>query len=308
MLLVISLKKDTSYLDVVEHFKFPVVKLDIDADPLPELSMLWNGERFEYRLGDINLTEITSVWYRVAGLTYNKPTNEPYWLFNRLSREESVRYLFGILDNAFWLPNPYVLPKAENKMFQLEVAKRVGLEIPETLISSSPDDVLAFRELVGDMVVKPLVKQVVPGDEGKIKAFFTTRIAKESFVSFSLLPHSPAIFQKEIVRRFDLRVIVVGDKVFALEIHQVGKKKGGVDYRVNVNEDLEFYPHGLPDEIAHKCVDLIKGLGLSMGAIDLINDLEGRYIFLENNAQGSWKFVEEHGGYEISKAIAELLV
>jgi len=52
---------------------------------------------------------------------------------------------------------------------------------------------------------------------------------------------------------------------------------------------------------------LLKHAGLRYGAIDMRRTPDGRYVFLEVNPAGQWRFVEEVTGQPITAAMASLL-
>lgn len=55
------------------------------------------------------------------------------------------------------------------------------------------------------------------------------------------------------------------------------------------------------------CIDLVNELGLAFGAIDLIKSKSGDYVFLENNPNGQWVWIENQTGQSISDAVIEIL-
>lgn len=284
-----------------------VLRLNIDENPLSDITYEWDGKSFNYSFNGESLRSVTSVWYRLAYVMYLNENVGTYEMFNRLSREEMVSHLYGLLDNAFWVSKPYDIKKAENKTLQLEIAQRVGFSVPATVTTSSAKDAMSFRNRVqGNIVVKPLVKHLVKTN-GKYNTFYTTRVTKNMDVDFSLLPMSPAIFQEEVERQCDIRCVVVKDQVFPLSIYQVRNKMGDVDYRTGSNKDLDFKPCSLPKNVERSCIDFVKYFNLQYSSLDLILGTDGNYYFLENNPCGAWVFVEIHGGYNISQALADLL-
>lgn len=48
-------------------------------------------------------------------------------------------------------------------------------------------------------------------------------------------------------------------------------------------------------------------MGICYGAIDLILTKEGRYVFIENNPNGQYLWIEDETGLPISDAICDLL-
>ena len=79
------------------------------------------------------------------------------------------------------------------------------------------------------------------------------------------------------------------------------------DWRIGTNEELVIKAYTLPKTIARKCIFLTKKLGLNFGAIDLVQDKQGKAWFLEINPNGQWAFIEEKTGQPIGRAIAALL-
>lgn len=65
--------------------------------------------------------------------------------------------------------------------------------------------------------------------------------------------------------------------------------------------------YDLPVEIEQKCIQLTKMLSISFGAIDLVRDKNGDYIFLEINPNGQWAWVEMETGLKISDEIIKFL-
>jgi len=293
--------------NVTDLVKKPVVRLNVDDNPFPNMSFAWNGKTFSHILDKLNLDEITSVWYRLAYLQYFNEKPGTYDMLNRLCREEMVFQLQGILPNALWVSNPSCVKSADNKQLQLEVAVDLGMIIPQTLVTSSSEEVATFRARLGRIVVKPVAKQVIRDEESKYHAIFTNRILPETPVDFSLLSSSPAIFQQEIEREFDIRTVVVGEQVFSMSIKQVGEKAGDVDYRDQRGKNLECARYDLPRDLQKKCVELVKHFNLKYSSMDFILGKDGIHYFLENNPNGAWLFVQNGGNHPIAEALAKVL-
>ncbi len=88
-----------------------------------------------------------------------------------------------------------------------------------------------------------------------------------------------------------LRVIVVGDRVFAAEIHS--------------QETMFDYP--LPPAEARRCAALTRRVGLCYATIDLVLTPDGRFVFLALDANGEFLPVETMTGMPIAEAVADLL-
>ena len=57
-----------------------------------------------------------------------------------------------------------------------------------------------------------------------------------------------------------------------------------------------------------KLVALLRVLHIDSGMVDLIENLEGEYVFLEVNPSGEWGMMERDAGLPISEALADTLL
>jgi glutathione synthase/RimK-type ligase-like ATP-grasp enzyme len=117
----------------------------------------------------------------------------------------------------------------------------------------------------------------------------------------------PVIAQQWIDKAYDLRVTVVGDKIFAVKIDSQISPETEIDWRAGHSIIPPHSPYVLPQTIFKSCLSLTKHLNLSFGAIDLVRDKQGNYWFLEINPNGQWAWLETQTGLPISDCIAALL-
>ena len=110
--------------------------------------------------------------------------------------------------------------------------------------------------------------------------------------------------QNCISKEYELRITIVGDKVFSAKVNSQENKNTLTDWRKEKNP---FVIYELPTEIEQKCIQLTKKLNISFGAIDLVRDKNGDYIFLEINPNGQWAWIEMETGLKISDEIINYL-
>src|SRR5207249_3343457 len=108
----------------------------------------------------------------------------------------------------------------------------------------------------------------------------------ENLEKYSL---TPSIFQEYIEKEYELRITVVGEKVFAAKVDSQKQDETKIDWR---KHKTLFQQYSLPKEISDKCVELTQKLNLSFGAIDIIRNKEGQYTFLEINPNGQWAWLD----------------
>lgn len=180
-------------------------------------------------------------------------------------------------------------------------ARQWGLSVPETIVTNDPDHAISFSKR-GDVVAKPLRQALIDdGDRGKV--IFTSRIGTSIEGQTTSIELAPVIFQREVRKQADIRVIVVDDCVFATAIASQEHEETSVDWRKGVRTDLVHRTTTLPRDVDRACVAVTKALGLRYSAIDLIEDRDGKYWFLEANPNGQWAWIEQKTRAPIGAAI-----
>ena len=211
---------------------------------------------------------------------------------------ETFAGLWRTLD-AFWVNEPTRDEIAHKKTYQLRVAERVGLDIPDTLVTNDPAEARAFVDVHG---VDKTVYKVFSATR---RLWRETRILKrEELAQLDLVQAAPVIFQ-EYIPGVDLRVTIVGDDIFPAAIDVSGGEYP-VDFRMNMGQ-ARITPTDLPDDVVAGLKELMSRLGLVYGAVDLRRTPDGRHVFLEVNPAGQWLFVEAKTRQPIAKALADLL-
>ena len=259
----------------------------------------------------VSLDTVKCVWFRRQRLPSLPPDTVP--AHAEYCLRESQWFLRGLLWNlaeqipeANWMSPPADIQRAESKMLQLQVAGAVGLACPETLIANNPDEIRAFfNRQGGRVVVKPL--RLGYFDYGHVQtAAYTSAVSAADLASDEALKAAPVIYQRHLEKRWDIRVTIVGESIYAAAIHSQKAASARVDWR-RTDVDLEHTEHVLPEEIAKACHRLMKMLNLRFGAIDLVLTPHGQYFFLEINPNGQWLWIEDKLGYPITNRIAKWL-
>ncbi len=215
-----------------------------------------------------------------------------------------LKTLLGRL-GARWLNDPAAIALAEDKPRQLVLARQLGFEVPETLITNDPTALEAF--LAGPTTVgKPLRHARLEGEEDAV--IFTSRISQAVARDPAAIAAAPLILQREIEKATDVRVTVVGDRVFAAAIHSQAQAESEVDWRRGNGIELPHLAIDLPLALADRCRALVAALGLTFGAIDLVQAPDGRFWFLEINPNGQWAWIETRTGQPITAALVDELL
>jgi glutathione synthase/RimK-type ligase-like ATP-grasp enzyme len=116
-------------------------------------------------------------------------------------------------------------------------------------------------------------------------------------------------YQHEIDKIYDLRVILVGDKIFPTAIHSQDQQETAVDWRVADLKELQLRHEKifLPKQLKQKCRELVRFFSLRYSSMDFVLGKDGKYYFLELNPNGQWAWIEQLVGYPIRDAIINTL-
>lgn len=290
------------------------LRLDTDRFPVEvrlsaRLSSDGLRHRLEYRDRSVGTDEVQAVWMRRIWQPQLSKELAPQ--FQESCARESLAALNGFLDGlskARWIDNLQRIYEAENKLRQLRVARDVGLDIPRTLVTNDPQQAREFfQEVEGRMVAK-LLTPLSTSMEGSSFFVYTSAVRESDLVEAEALRYSPMVFQEQISKLRELRVVFVAGTLFVGALDASRYSAVTMDWRLATAEECMWEPDVLPSEVARCLHSFMAELGLVFGAIDLILTPAGEYVFLEVNPTGEWGMLERDLGYPISEAIADALL
>lgn len=284
---------DSAYLrinreDLAEH--------RLTINPLePSLSVARNGEL----LGTSK--SLKAIWFRQPVFLRNTPP-KPLSPEEQLVRSQWTAFLrsLSIFEEIRWMNWPQATYLAESKPYQLLKASQLGFRVPPTYVGN--DSHLFKQKLVNPVIVKSLDTILIR--EGSDSIFtYTTGCDIEGLTDESV-GAAPLIVQQCIEPKVDCRITVIGDCIWAVKILENGEALNG-DWRKVPKERLQYVDFDLPPKINESCKLLVRRLGLSFGAIDLL-ETEENFVFLEINPTGEWGWLS-NDQRKIDLAIAKWL-
>lgn len=222
---------------------------------------------------------------------------------------ETLRTLWRVIPPEKWLSHPYGLWLADNKVEQLIRARACGLKIPETIIASHTGTIKRFHaDHAGQIVVKA-VKHGFVNREGGLSLAGTRRVSAQTVEELAKFAPIPAVYQEEVPKDVDLRVVVVRTKVFPVEV-DIADEFRAVDWRIAelTGHRVHYSPFALPRNVEGACIELVHSFGLSYASIDMIRSAAGEYVFLELNPTGQWAWLEQLTGVPIRDALIDALL
>jgi len=243
----------------------------------------------------INSSEIYSIYYRKPRL----PDLSEYEIqYINMIKKDIIALIEGLVNSfeGFVLTRPYILHNCENKVSQLQKAKKLFLDVPKSLITNVAIDANRFIENVS--IIKPLTTGKIIFDN-KVEIFQTNLINKLDSDDIRL---TPIYLQEYIEKSYEVRATFVGSIVFCVKINSSNK----VDWR-DEKAINEYEVINMPLDILNKCICLMHLFNINFGAFDFIVDKNGNWIFLEVNPNGQWLWLEEELDLNISGKIIDLL-
>lgn len=256
---------------------------------------------------DINLDNIRSIWWRRPGEYFGLPPelSEQEREFARGELDHVLRGLWS-LQECYWVSYPEYIRQASWKMEQLQRASRFGFTVPRTLITSDPDAARAFYHSCNEQMIfkvltdpflgAPKVAEKHPDQPPpEARQTHTTLITETELEMLDSIRLVPCQFQEYISKQTELRVTIIGDELFVAEIDSQSNENTSVDWRNWNNGGLEisYRQSTLPADLAEKCLQFVRSYQLNFSAMDFILTPDGRYIFIENNPNGQFMWIEK---------------
>jgi hypothetical protein len=273
-------------------------------------SMDGQGPRVRLRCGAhaIDCADVRVVWFR-----HPARPRASMQIEDRMQRkaveDESKIFLENLWSTltCHWLPGPrHVMYEAEYKLLQLAMAQALGFATPPTLATNDPQAFMSFYRAQSNSVVSKLIGASLQRNLPDWRRY-TEKVQVADLIDHRSVSLAPVIFQQNLAKQVEIRVTVVGKRVFAAEIHSQSTRRTRQDWRRYNLERTPHFKHTLPPDLADRCAALVERLGLRYGAIDLVLAPDGQYTFLEINPSGQWEWIEAMTGLAIDDAVCDLL-
>lgn len=251
----------------------------INFDPVMRVLQLRYGEKKW-----IIQPDLQAVVFRQPVFLRNTPA-KPLSLSEQMERSQWLRAI-SVFKDAKWINWPQSTYLAESKPYQLFIAKSVGFHVPATVVTNDVTGLPSFAS--SSIILKSLDTALFFKDHD---CYFTyTTVTTGCDLAKLDATSAPMIVQEEIRSKTDIRVTVIGNEVFAVEVLSNGTGIDG-DWRTVQRESLEYVSIDLPSSVEFACRELMSQLDLTFGAIDLIraNDV---FYFVEINPTGEWAWLQ----------------
>lgn len=261
------------------------------------ISFTNSGFTIKSKINEVISEGIKSVYYRKPTLPDLNDYDNKY---KGMMMKDILHVIEGLVEqlDCKILTSPYILRKAENKAYQMNVAKRIGFTIPEYFITNSPNMVKEFINDNRIYIIKPLsVGRIISDD----KAIFFQTNTLDVVSEFHNIELSPIFIQEYIEKDYEIRLTVIEDDFYPVMINSTNAIDWRKEDSINRYSLVE-----IPKKVKEMCQLLMQELELSFGAFDFIVHKEVFY-FLEVNPNGQWLWLESELDLDISKKIVKCL-
>ena len=239
--------------------------------------------------------ECHSIYYRKPLLPSLNNYEQKY---REMIKKDIISLINGVVDSfeGKVITKPSILRMCENKVFQLQYAKKHEIKIPFSFIGTNNEEASVFNGYKS--IIKPLTT-------GKIYYenscdIFQTNLFSKLCADISL---TPIYLQEYVEKDFEVRLTIVNDAFFPVKI----LSDNNIDWRTHGAQNI-YSLISLPEEIKIQCKNMLKDFGLIFGAFDFIVNLSGDWIFLEVNPNGQWQWLENELCLNISEEIVNYLI
>ncbi|RMF39717.1 MAG: RimK family alpha-L-glutamate ligase [Planctomycetota bacterium] len=193
--------------------------------------------------------------------------------------------------------SPRSLEIAIDKWLTLDRLRMAGIAVPATRVVQTRSDALAaWRELGGDVVVKPLF-----GGEGR--GLLRVTDPDMAWRVFSTLQQLRSVmYVQEFVPHlgYDVRILLIGEVAYAIrrcvpaEGWRANLAQGGRAERYQA-ESCEI-------EMARRCG---RAVGAEIVGVDLLPGADGRVRVLEVNAVPGWRGIQEAWKVDVAREVVQ---
>jgi len=246
------------------------------------------GFRPEVSVGETNLLkELKAVIVRPIGRGSLEETIFRLDLLHRIER-------LGV-----YVTNPpSAIERSVDKYYALTLLEEAGLPVPRTVVTESSENALkAFKELGGDVVLKPIFGSRGMGSTRISDANVAERIFRA--VDFN----RQVLYLQEFVSHgnFDIRIFVLGDHVLA------SMRRVADSWKTNVSLGAKPVPYNPPEEIRRLALKAAKTIGCDVSGVDILETGNGPFI-VELNSQPGWRGLQSVTEVKIADEIVDYVL
>jgi ATP-GRASP peptide maturase of grasp-with-spasm system len=311
--------------DWLKAWKVPFIRIngsDIDSHGGPLISISNRGvsDRLEVDGVTLGTDEIKVVWFRrwayrnayrsgdLFGDHRHSITINIYMTFLHIYHElqEVSHFLFSRLAGAKWLGDPAIA--SVNKLQALKLAAEMGLDIPDTIVTTSQEEARRFAAKHGEIITKPVSEVLTCTFDKKIYTSYTSSVPGEFLENDVWQGAFPSLFQEKLRKKYEIRIFYLDGQCYSMAMFTQDNVITQIDFRKYPADcPTRTVPYRLQPQLEDKLRSLMEALHLDTGSIDMVRTVDGRDVFLEVNPVGQFGMVSEPCNYFLEEKVARAL-
>src|SRR5690606_4452210 len=244
-------------------------------------------------LGDLHFDDISIIWYRRwvqkgnINIYLERQKGKYFSGYDIESVREYLRqefkglshYFFYQLQKKEWLNKPPSLQEYPSKSIQIKEAKKIGFNVPETLITNNKLELINFIEKNGELICKNLERVHLFNKAGKNVCTYTIMLNRTNVEEIQQL-FFPTLFQKAIKKIFEVRIFYFLEEFYPMAIFSSNNPQTNVDFRrYDLKKPNRTIPIVISDELKLKIKALMRCFKLETGSIDMIYGEDEKFYF-----------------------------
>ncbi len=222
-----------------------------------------------------------------------------------ITRDVISHYLFQRIQGAKWLGHFHTA--GMNKLVVLKKAMELGIEVPATLVSNSPEAIRAFAQRKGAIITKSPWEMFQLIHNDYVYTNYTTEVKDLDELTEERI--SPSLVQEKLEKQFEIRCFYLDGAFYSMAIFSQQSDRTKVDFRQSTNDKLNRQiPYRLPASLEKKLSALCSCFGLQTASLDLVRTKDKRFVLLEINPVGQYGMTSKPCNYYLEKKIALYLI
>ena len=193
---------------------------------------------------------------------------------------------------------PKAIEISVDKYYSLNLLRQSGISVPRTIATENFEEALrAFKELGGDVVVKPLFGSRGVGSTRVSDSEIATRIFRALTYN-----HEVIYLQEYIEHGFsDIRAFVIGERVVA------SMRREAKTWKTNVSLGAKPKPVKLDSELEDLAIKASRIIGCKIAGVDIVESRKGPLI-VEINSQPGWRGLQTVTKVNIADEIVKYVI
>ena len=229
-ILIITCSYDKTVDYIIKRFNHKTKFFRFNVDLFSEYKVTISAEKWEITHGNDTISKETtkSIYYRKPAFP---DTSEFDIEYRRMINSDILAIIDG-LTNSFdgvVLTKPYLLRRAENKVYQLVYAQQHSILMPESFVGNHNH----WEQLSKPRIIKPLSVGKIATSSG-ISIIQTNLMHDED--CYDSIELTPVYIQNYVQKSYEVRVTVIDDNFFAVKIIS----DNSVDWRNGNNRYVEL--------------------------------------------------------------------